>query len=189
MRAECANGVENNGGGRMPFTVAKFLDVAEGPQPGQFTIGDHEEAVSLDDLDPIYLQLLDEPVTATIAVMGKDGRPNLTPIWVDRRGDTLLLNFSEQRKKVGWLRANPEFTLLLMNPENTYHWLSIKGTVIREIHEDDPEEGARVKAATDDLWRQYTGNDGEYGLRDESVGERRVLFEAKVDRIATFGRP
>ena len=173
----------------MPFTVAKFLDVADGPQPGQFTIGERKQATSLEDLDPIYRRLLDEPVTATIAVMGKDGRPNLTPIWLDRQGDTLLLNFAEHRKKVNWLRANPEFTLCLVNPENTYHWISIKGTVTREIHEDDPDEGHRVKAATDRLWQQYTGNKDEYGLRDESVGERRVLFEARVDRIATFGRP
>ena len=173
----------------MPFTVAKYLDVAEGTQPGQFTIGERQEVAGLDDLDPIYVRLLDEPVTAVIAVMGKDGRPNLTPIWLDRDGDTLLLNFSEQRKKVTWLRANPEFTLFLTNPENTYHWLTIKGTVTREVHEDDPEEGARVTAATDDLWQQYTGAEGEYGLRDDSVGERRVLFEARVDRVATFGRP
>ena len=173
----------------MPFTVAKYLDVAEGQQPGQFTIGEREEAARLDDLDPVYLRLLDEPFTATIAVMGKDGRPNLTPIWLDRDGDTLLLNFSERRKKVEWLRANPEFTLCIVNPENAYHWLSIKGTVTREIHEDDPEEGQRVTAATDAIWRQYTGDEGAYGLRDESVGERRVLFEARVDKVATFGRP
>ena len=46
-----------------------------------------------------------------------------------------------------------------------------------------------MKAATDRIWQQYTGDGGEYALRDESVGERRVLFEARVDRVATFGRP
>jgi hypothetical protein len=36
----------------MAFTVAKFKDVAEGTQPGQFTIGDRETVASLADLDP-----------------------------------------------------------------------------------------------------------------------------------------
>ena len=47
----------------MSITVAKFKDVAEGTQPGQFTIGDREAVSSLTDLDPSFKRLLDEPVT------------------------------------------------------------------------------------------------------------------------------
>lgn len=173
----------------MPFTVGKFKDVADGVQPGQFTIGEREECKSLDDLDPAYKRLLDENPTAAIAVMGRDGRPHLTPIWLAYEGDTLLLNFAHTRKKVGWLRENPQFTLLIVNEKNTYHWMSIQGTVTREISEDDPKEGARVTEATNRLWQRYMNRDDEYQLRDTSVGERRVLFEARVDKIATFGRP
>ena len=46
----------------MSITVAKFRDVADGIQPGQFMIGDREPVASLADLDPIYKRLLDEPV-------------------------------------------------------------------------------------------------------------------------------
>ena len=38
---------------------------------------------SLDDLDPVYKQLIDEPVTAVVAVTGGTGRANLTPVWFD----------------------------------------------------------------------------------------------------------
>ena len=64
----------------MSFKVAKVLDVAEGVHEGQFTVGSREEKESLEDLDPVYRQLLDEPVTAVIAVLGGDGRPWLTPV-------------------------------------------------------------------------------------------------------------
>ena len=37
---------------------------------------------TLADLDPVYKRLLDEPVTAIIAVTGADGQPNLTPLRV-----------------------------------------------------------------------------------------------------------
>ena len=46
----------------MSIQVAKFLDVAEGVQPNQFTVGSHEEIGSLSELDPIYKQLLDRPI-------------------------------------------------------------------------------------------------------------------------------
>ena len=45
-------------------------------------------------------------VTAVIAVMGDAGRPNLTPVWFDYEGNTVLLNLATHRKKVGWLRKN-----------------------------------------------------------------------------------
>ena len=35
----------------MSITVAKFLDVADGTQPGQFTIGEREPVATLADLD------------------------------------------------------------------------------------------------------------------------------------------
>jgi PPOX class probable F420-dependent enzyme len=173
----------------MAFTVARFLDVADGLQPNQFMIGDRDEASSLEDLDPIYKRLLDEPVTAVIAVMGGDGRPALTPIWFDYEGDRVLLNFASHRKKTEWVRKNPEVTIILVNPANAYHWVSIKATITNEIHEDDPDEGHRPADQVDKIWTKYTNNAPPYGLRDPSRNERRVLFEARVDRVATFGKP
>lgn len=173
----------------MAITVAKFKDVADGLQPGQFTVGDRESVDTLDKLDPTYRMLLDQPVTATIAVTGGDGRPNLTPVWFDYEGNTVLLNLATHRRKVEWLRKSPQATFLLLNPANAYHWVSIKTTVARELSEDDPVEGPRVTAQLDRIWVKYTGNEPPYGLRDPSIDERRVLFELAVERVATFGRP
>lgn len=173
----------------MAFTVARFLDVADGLQANQFTVGSRERIGSLAELDPIYRRLLDEPVTAVFAVMGRDGRPNLTPMWFDYEGSTVLVNVASHRKKVEWIRANPRMTLLLLNPANPYHWVSIKCTVTREVSEDDPREGARVTAQLDRIWTKYTKQAPPYGLRDPSRNERRVLFECAVDRVATFGKP
>jgi hypothetical protein len=38
------------------ITVAKFRDVAEGTQPGQFMIGEREPVTSLADLDRIWVK-------------------------------------------------------------------------------------------------------------------------------------
>ena len=173
----------------MTISVARLLDVADGVQPGQFTVGDHDSITSLSDLDPIYKRLLDDPITAIVSVTGRDGRSNLTPVWFDYAGDLVLLNLATHRKKVDWLRRSPQATFLLVNPENAYHWVSIKCTVGRELSEDDPEEGPRVTAQLDRIWTKYTGNEPPYALRDPAIDERRVLFEFSVDRVATFGRP
>ncbi len=173
----------------MAIKVAQFLDVANGLQAKQFSVGGHETLSSLDDLDPIYKQLIDSPFHANFAVIGNDGRTNLTPMWFDYEGDKVLVNVATQRKKVEWMRARPEFTILIVNPANMYHWISLHVHVSKEILEDDPVEGPKVTAQLDKIWTKYTGNEPPYGLRDPSIDERRVLFVCDIDRIATFGKP
>lgn len=172
----------------MSISVARIRDVAEGVQSGQFTVGDRAAVTSLGDLGEAYTSLLDSPVTAVVSVMGSTGRSNLSPVWFDYSDDLVLLNMAAGRKKVQWLRANPQATFMLMNPENAYHWMSIKATVSREIAEDDPVEGARVTAHIDRMAAKYLGAQEGYALRDPD-GERRILFEFTVDSVATFGRP
>ncbi len=173
----------------MSFKVAKILDVAQGLQEDQFTVGSRGQKDSLEDLDPVYRQLLDEPVTAVLAVMGGDGRPWLTPVWFNYTGDKVLLNLAAHRRKTEWMRRNPQVTMLLMNPKNAYHWVSIKATVEREVHEDDPVEGHLATETIDQAWTKYSGNPPPYGLRDPAMNERRVLFVCHVDSVATFGQP
>ena len=62
------------------FTIATFKHVADGLQEGQFSVGERRRGSRLDDLDPIYRELLDRPITVTLAVIGPDGRPGLTPM-------------------------------------------------------------------------------------------------------------
>lgn len=173
----------------MSIKVAQFIDVADGLQPKQFSVGSHDEIQSLADLPEIYKQLLDSPIVVIVGLIGNDGRVNQTPMWFDYEGDKVLVNVATHRKKVEWIRARPQLSMLLVNPENAYHWVSIKATVEREILEDDPVEGPRVTAQVDKVWTKYTQNPPPYGLRDPSVNERRVLFECRVDRLATFGKP
>ena len=68
-------------------------------------------------------------------------------MWFDYEDDKVLVNVASQRKKTSWIRAHPQASLILVNPENPYHWVSMKVTVDREISEDDPDEGARVHLA------------------------------------------
>jgi PPOX class probable F420-dependent enzyme len=170
------------------FTIANFKHVADGLQPGQFGVGERKPATSLADLDPIYRELLDRPVTVILAVIGPDGRPGLTPMWFDYEGDTILVNTASHRPKCNWIRQNPQLSLILVNPDNPYHWVSMKCTVVNEVPEDGPD-GERVTRQLDKIWTKYTGNPPPYGLRDPEIDEKRVLFECRIDRIATFGKP
>jgi PPOX class probable F420-dependent enzyme len=170
------------------ITVAKFKDVSGGLQEGQFAVGERAKINGLQDLDSIYKSLLDRPVVMVLSTIGPDGRAGLTPMWFDYEGDKVLINTASHRPKCDWIRKNPKLTLLLLNPDNPYHWVQIKCTVEKEERESDPG-GERVTQQLDKIWTKYTGNPPPYGLRDPSIDEKRVLFICNVDRIATFGKP
>src|SRR4026207_1116856 len=132
--------------------LASCRDVSEGTHPGQFAIGDRSTIASLSDLDPSFKKLMDEPVTQVLGIVGPGGRANLTPMWFDYEGDSILINGAAPRTKTEWIRQSPRLTSLLVNPANPYHWLSIKHTVTREVSEDDPVEGQGVPDPPARLW-------------------------------------
>ncbi|MGH7041513.1 MAG: pyridoxamine 5'-phosphate oxidase family protein [Acetobacteraceae bacterium] len=170
------------------ITVANFRSVAHGLQPGQFAVGERRSIRRLDDLDPVYRRLLDQPITVTLGLTGPDGRVSMTPMWFDHQDGKVLVNTASHRAKCEWIRVRPRLTVLIVNPANPYHWVQIKCTVEQELREWEPG-GEAVTAQIDRLWTKYTGNPPPYGLRDPSIDEKRVLFICGIDRIATFGEP
>jgi PPOX class probable F420-dependent enzyme len=150
-----------------------------------FTIGSRKEATDIHDLHPFYRSLLEKPVTAVVATTGTDGLPQVTPNWCSHDGTYVYLNSVRGRLKDRNLRVKPDVTIMLMNPENPYHWITIYGKVEQIIEEDDPLQGQLATESIDFLARKYLGVT-PYPLRDPN-GEIRVLYKVRPTRILTFG--
>jgi PPOX class probable F420-dependent enzyme len=150
-----------------------------------FTVGTRMEATSLSDLHPFFRALLEKPVTASVATINADGRPQLTPNWCTHDGTYLYLNSVRDRLKDRNIRARPDVTVMLMNPENPYHWMTIYGTVEHIIEEDDPQTGHLATESIDALANKYVGVT-PYPFRDPR-GEVRVRYKVKPTYIITFG--
>jgi PPOX class probable F420-dependent enzyme len=102
----------------------------------------------------------------------KDGSPHVTPVWFDMRGDEMRLNSARGRVKDRNITARPKVSLAIMDPDDSYRYIHIRGTVV-EITED----GAREHI--DLLAKKYLGEDKYpwYG------GEVRVTYIARIDRV------
>ena len=50
----------------------------------------------------------------------------------------------------------PKLTILIVNPDNAYHWVQLKCSVERE--EREGPGGERVTRQLDKIWTKYTGN-------------------------------
>ncbi len=151
-----------------------------------FTVKNNKSG-ALKDLPAQYKQLLSDPVTASLTTVSDKGEMQVTPVWVGNDGTYLELNSARGRLKDRNLRANGKVTLLLMNPKNPYHWISINGKVVDIIDEDDKARGDLATKSIDSLAVRYV-NQTPYPFRDPK-GEVRVLYKVEPTQILTFGNP
>lgn len=121
--------------------------------------------------------LIDDKNFAHVATLFPDGRPQVTPTWVDRDGDLLLINSSEGRAKVENLRNDPRVAVEVSNSENPYQYVELRGEVVEFRHDGADEH-------IDALAKKYMGVD-EYPMRQP--GEVRVTIVIRPDRVRGWG--
>jgi PPOX class probable F420-dependent enzyme len=81
-----------------------------------------------------HRDLLDGAV-GTLATIGPDGRPQLTEVWFLADGDTVALSLNNTRQKARNLMANPAVSMFLLDLENPYRYLELRGDA--EVTPDD----------------------------------------------------
>jgi PPOX class probable F420-dependent enzyme len=124
-----------------------------------------------------YRDLFTKRAFASLATLMPDGSPQVTPVWVDLEGDLVLVNTARGRQKDKNMRRDPRVAMAVIDPENPYRYLEIRGR-IAEI----TEEGA--DAHIDKMAKKYLGAD-KYPYRQPS--ETRVIFKIQPERVNTMG--
>lgn len=124
-----------------------------------------------------YRDLFTKRAFASLATLMPDGSPQVTPVWVDLDGDLVLVNTARGRQKDKNMRRDPRVAMAIIDPENPYRYLEIRGRVA-EI----TEEGA--DAHIDKMAKKYLGAD-KYPYRQPS--ETRVIFKVQPERVNTMG--
>ena len=132
------------------------------------------EAV-LTTLTAEQVKLVEAKNFGVLATIRENGTPNVTPVWVDWDGKNVLVNTSYGRAKHLQLRRDPRCTILIMNSNNPYDWVSIAGRAV-EI----TEQGAEPHI--DKLALKYEGV-AKYPYM--TPGERRLKIAIKPERVAS----
>lgn len=104
---------------------------------------------------------------ATVATIMPDGSPQATVVWIDTDGEHVIFNTAEGRVKTNNLRRDPRAAVAIVNADNPYEQVTIRGRVVEFTH-----EGAN--AHIDALAKKYLGLD-EYPHRNPN--ERRVIVK------------
>lgn len=113
---------------------------------------------------------------ANIATVMKDGSPQVTPVWFDYTGGKIRVNTARGRVKARTMRNGARVALAIVDPDNPYRYLQIRGRVVSVT-----EQGA--DAHIDSLAKKYLGT--EYPNR--RAGEVRVTYEIEPTSAQTMG--
>ena len=84
------------------------------------------------------IALLRKPVMAHVATVMPDGTPQSTPVWIDTDGTEVVFNTAKGRVKHRNLLQNPAVAISLVDDENPYRMIEIRGRA--EMTEDGADE-------------------------------------------------
>ena len=95
-------------------------------------------------------QLIDDKNIAHFATLNQDGSPHVSPVWIDRDGDIILVNTTSTRIKYKNVKNDKRVSLSLTDYRDSYTWVFIMGEVI-EISDIDAD------AHIDKMSQKYMG--------------------------------
>ncbi|XVH30641.1 PPOX class F420-dependent oxidoreductase [Haloferacaceae archaeon DSL9] len=125
-----------------------------------------------------HVDIFESKSFAHVATLMPDGTPQVTPVWVDHEDrERVLINTARGRQKERNLENNPKIGLSVLDPDDPYRYVSVRGTATLT------EEGAIEHI--DKLARRYMGVD-EYPHHGRESGPR-VIVRIPTDTVVTNG--
>src|SRR2546423_4087118 len=97
-----------------------------------------------------FLDLFEKKAFASLATVMPDGTPQVTPVWVDYDGEHVIINSARGRRKDKNMKVGAPVALSIMDPDNLYRHLQIRGRVTEVT-----EKGA--DAHIDRMAKKYLG--------------------------------
>src|SRR5438874_11862248 len=100
-----------------------------------------------------YLDLMRQKTAfAHLATVMPDGTPQVTPVWFDYTDGAIRVNTAKGRVKARNMKEGAPVALAIMDPDNAYRYIQIRGRVRRLT-----EAGAGEHI--DSLAKKYLGKD------------------------------
>jgi PPOX class probable F420-dependent enzyme len=117
-----------------------------------------------------YEDILESTALAHVATIGPHGEPQNNPVWFDWDGEHLKFSQTKTRQKYQNLNRDGHIALSIVDPENPYRYLKIRGEVVRI--EEDPDLDFITFMA-----KKYLGLD------------KYPYHQPGDERVVVFGRP
>jgi PPOX class probable F420-dependent enzyme len=123
-----------------------------------------------------HLDLFQKKAFANLATLMPSGQPQVTPVWIDYDGRQILFNTAQGRQKDKNLQRDGRVSLSIMDPDNPYRYLEVRGRVVERTL--DGADGH-----IDAMAKKYLGQD-KYPFR--RPGEVRVIYKIAPEHTTSM---
>jgi PPOX class probable F420-dependent enzyme len=110
---------------------------------------------------------------AFLGTLMKDGSPHVSPVWIDIVDNIIHINTAKGRIKQRNVSRDPRVSISLIDDENPYSMVTIKGKVIEQTSNGADEH-------IDKLAKKYLNTDKYPG---HSPNMERVILRIKPEKI------
>jgi PPOX class probable F420-dependent enzyme len=124
-----------------------------------------------------YKDILESTALAHVATIGPHGEPQNNPMWFDWNGEHVKFSQTKTRQKYQNLNRDRRIALSIVDPENLYRYLEIRGEVVR-IEEDPNIDFISAMA------KKYLGLD-KYPYHQP--GDERVVVFVRPEHTTQMG--
>ena len=83
------------------------------------------------------VDILQRPAFAHVATIGPSGEPQSNPTWFEWDGETVNISQTPQKQKLKNLQRDNRVALSILDPENPYRYIEIRGEVVEITPDPD----------------------------------------------------
>jgi PPOX class probable F420-dependent enzyme len=123
-----------------------------------------------------HLDLFKKKAFAHLATVMPDGKPQVTPIWVDYDGRNVVFNTAEGRQKDKNLQRDARVAMSILDPDNPYRYLEVRGRIVERTHTGADQH-------IDAMAKKYLGQD-KYPFRQPN--EVRVIYKVQPEHVTSM---
>lgn len=118
-------------------------------------------------------RIIDKKNFAHIATVMKDGSPQVSPVWVYRDGDHVMISTGLDRQKTRNVKRDPRVAVSIADIDSPFPPVQIRGRVVELITGEPAVEGFV------EVTKKYTG--GEPAQRP--AASERVVYRIEADSV------
>lgn len=123
-----------------------------------------------------FHDLLTRPILCAFTTINPDGQPHTVPVWCDYEDGHVRINAPVDTKKARNLDTNSKLSLLVIDPQNSGHWIEVQGHVGETR---DEAHGAREHI--NKLSQKYTGKPVYQPYGKDGEREMYVVEAVKIN--------
>ena len=130
-----------------------------------------------------HVDLLLEPVNAVLSTLMPDGQPQMSIVWADYDGESVLINTTLERQKGKNMRLDPKVNVLIIDPKNGNRYLEIRGRVLGYTQEGAiPHADKQARAYSNNKQKHFYG---DIYPKEQQELETRVIFKISPIKVNT----